>query len=644
MKKPLSIMLSAAMLLSFAAAALPASADTKQPSYEKKEVAAQNDIDSEESGNLTCLFRSDLPEIPFVNAEDYIRFIYSAYTVDSKGNGVYTFGNDGYTMTLDAENDIITFDLYEGFVLNNRKFAAEFTSYPFIEEGNGLDHLIESNGVTLDLSKYDLDIVESDGHVYVPFCTLNDIFSNASVNMTYKKDKLRMGNNDFMGAKGTFKDPRSEEYAQFTYDEFCFAADYFHGKPSNALITKSIGEIGFDKTLDTYNSVTPKIKELLLSDNTEDFCTGLSLLQYYLNDGGHTNVVYSLTDRLAKYKISDSASAAEKVFGDTNNPDVAEIIESKNREAEKKAQNTAFTEEKNAAFKNFELIKDWKTSKLYKTGDTYFYEFFDFSARAVEPFKEAMDYAQAHNAKQFYLFTNAGGDPIAASYMVSLMCDKVVYSEKFIVSGNTVKFSGRIDKNLDGIYDEKDDEVKYDFRCAIIANRGCYSCASIFAGIAQDSGLCVLGEKTSGGSCASTARLMPNGTAYNISGYSMCIRDGGFDTDAGVEPYYAMPGADKNYKGFFDVNELNKATAMFYGDPQPVNTGMYGDLNNDKTVNSADALFVLRMSIGLEKKTDEAVIAADVDKDGDITAADALAILRYSVGLIDKNLIVGVEF
>jgi len=58
-----------------------------------------------------------------------------------------------------------------------------------------------------------------------------------------------------------------------------------------------------------------------------------------------------------------------------------------------------------------------------------------------------------------------------------------------------------------------------------------------------------------------------------------------------------------------------------------------GDINNDGILNIADALSLLRYSVGLEKG--ENLQMGDFNGDGRIDLADALAVLRWSVGLTD---------
>lgn len=65
-------------------------------------------------------------------------------------------------------------------------------------------------------------------------------------------------------------------------------------------------------------------------------------------------------------------------------------------------------------------------------------------------------------------------------------------------------------------------------------------------------------------------------------------------------------------------------------------TGKYGDVNNDGSINSSDALTVLRYSVGGTTIDSESFIRADVTADGKVNSSDALDILRYSVGSLDR--------
>ena len=61
--------------------------------------------------------------------------------------------------------------------------------------------------------------------------------------------------------------------------------------------------------------------------------------------------------------------------------------------------------------------------------------------------------------------------------------------------------------------------------------------------------------------------------------------------------------------------------------------GLLGDVDGDGNITSADALTILRASVGLSSLSPEQTKLADVDGDGNVTSADALLVLRHSVGL-----------
>ena len=70
--------------------------------------------------------------------------------------------------------------------------------------------------------------------------------------------------------------------------------------------------------------------------------------------------------------------------------------------------------------------------------------------------------------------------------------------------------------------------------------------------------------------------------------------------------------------------------SLFAGDP-PV---LMGDADGDGTVSVADALIVLRFSMGLISASALDTAAADMDGSGSVTVADALLILRKAMGII----------
>lgn len=65
-------------------------------------------------------------------------------------------------------------------------------------------------------------------------------------------------------------------------------------------------------------------------------------------------------------------------------------------------------------------------------------------------------------------------------------------------------------------------------------------------------------------------------------------------------------------------------------------SGKYGDLDNDGKINSADALAVLKHSVGSTLLTGDSLVYGDVNADSTINSSDALLVLQYAVGKISS--------
>ena len=69
----------------------------------------------------------------------------------------------------------------------------------------------------------------------------------------------------------------------------------------------------------------------------------------------------------------------------------------------------------------------------------------------------------------------------------------------------------------------------------------------------------------------------------------------------------------------------------------------YGDVNLDDSIDSSDALLVIRYSIDLTSLNNEQFLAADVNCDNVVDSSDALIILRVAVGTISENELTGYQ-
>ncbi len=96
--------------------------------------------------------------------------------------------------------------------------------------------------------------------------------------------------------------------------------------------------------------------------------------------------------------------------------------------------------------------------------------------------------------------------------------------------------------------------------------------------------------------------------------------------DDEIDPQTGLSGADSLTRAVYE------AVKRFTG-VDPLAERKPGDLDRDGSVTVTDALYALRIAVGLEQPTAIVIGAGDIDRDGTITVADALKILRMAVGL-----------
>ena len=131
----------------------------------------------------------------------------------------------------------------------------------------------------------------------------------------------------------------------------------------------------------------------------------------------------------------------------------------------------------------------------------------------------------------------------------------------------------------------------------------------------------------------------PDGERVQWKAYEHCVVLTGYDLDNQLiyvsDPLVGNTSYDysKIKQRYIDLGQQ----AVYIQTERNNDSYMYGDLDGDGKITSADSLLVLRQSVNLEDFDDVHKALADVDGDGNITSADALEVLRYSVGLPTKG-------
>ena len=124
-----------------------------------------------------------------------------------------------------------------------------------------------------------------------------------------------------------------------------------------------------------------------------------------------------------------------------------------------------------------------------------------------------------------------------------------------------------MDRNFDGKFDDRDNDVHYDLNFCILPSRISFSCGNLFPSLCQDAGLLVVGEKSGGGSCAVSTYRTAEGIKYGISSArGRLINKQGQNIDGGVVPQVPIAlGPDftwqefpvANFSNFYDIDNLS---------------------------------------------------------------------------------------
>ena len=113
MKRFLSVMsliLTCALLFGIAA---PCAVYAAEKPYEIRELTAYL-YDLEHTAVYNCLFKEGLPDVPYMDAKDYLSNVYIAeFTEGENDDGTYTVSCKEGTMTVDPDKDTVRFDTYE---------------------------------------------------------------------------------------------------------------------------------------------------------------------------------------------------------------------------------------------------------------------------------------------------------------------------------------------------------------------------------------------------------------------------------------------------------------------------------------------------------------------------------------------------
>ena len=626
--------------------ALPLTASAAEDTISMKDTTAYiYNMDTTET--LPCLYKSSMPDMAFISTVDYLKHIYvDEPTEEKNADGTYTITNPRGTMVIDYQNDTLHFDSFEDFSSAKENVDGTEMDVPYLKEYAPViegDH----NGLDLDLSPYKIDIIEYDGKTYFPVSTIGILFGATYNTAVYCEGAVYfihcadiVMDNCYFANKAAYNTlTRSKDLVELTYNDLCFAFDKLYGRPAQAEIASVVEEKGFDEALDVYNDDTRRAKELLLSDNMIDYVLGTAYLGQAFADGGHTAVNYPAILSVLTPGTAVNGELNRLLDTEDFRDRQAMIYLINSLTASQRATNMAAF--RSSQYKEDDLVQAWddkSKAKLYVTGDTAVFAFDSFVNEAVYHFKWSLDYAKEKGVKRFAidLSCNSGGNAAVVMYIMAMITNQnedsytASYRKMQTLTGNLTRVDHDLDLNLDGVINDLDKSVYYDFEYAFITSNISYSCGNLLPCLAKDAGFPILGERSGGGACSLLIAYTPETFFYTMSSYNKFITKDNKDVDSGAALDYdltkqASDGSGTDYTGLYDAAAYSTLIDEFYAK----GSYLYGDVNYNGEIDIDDASLIQKAGIDLAKLTDTQRALADVNGDGRVSILDVTCVQKY---------------
>lgn len=247
------------------------------------------------------IYKNSKGTVPYVDVREFITLLYglidetTVFTEDTS-NGyeiaydyVDTEENETYHLTFNANpsNDTITVPdtgFFHGFIVSTETNYSRNIVY---NHESPLNHQIDGNGMELDLSKYNMDIIAYEGKTLIPFYVANLLFATSNyysvfynqeqlIGMYYVPEKDSEAYNEMFNTSVSGTDEVPNDLLVHNFNFLAFYFDKFYG-------------------LKDYNNVTTYYHRLLrdknglLSKSATDFDFALFKFINKVIDEQHTN-------------------------------------------------------------------------------------------------------------------------------------------------------------------------------------------------------------------------------------------------------------------------------------------------------------------------------------------------------------------
>ena len=560
----------------------------------------------EDDGTVCLHFFPDMPSVPYISVADFQELMFPGTTikVSKTGKGEYLLEGPYANATVNTVSDQFTSDDYMAFT-NLMDLVSEgmdnvyYDGAPYIRYSHQ-ELTPESATVTFDFKKYGIDLRGDNNAVYFPFAILSDLYSDLYYHVAgYTGDKVVIVTDNQQESISTLEpenaerlleaEGREEDMAAFCYAELCFVIDHFYGMPGRSPLESGIQNDGLDKALDTAEN-GPLIKQLLKSTDMEEYLTGMKGLHVLLNDGGHTNL---LVDMPLYNIITGDEEMAIEAWDEQNQKILYEYPElyitlsdflmtlddNKSMEIESarpsentyyKEGNTAFLALNTFGMTNNEAWNDYYDGGCIGETPAIDKNFLGDLSVVLDALKQASEDPEVKNLV-VDLTCNLGGSLDVVMAMTALMGGQSHFYSENTLTGQRQIIYYDMDSNFDGVFDEKDKEVKYDLNIAVLTSDIAFSCGNLFPSLMQEMGFPIIGERTGGGACAVQNFVTAEGFQFQLSSARARLTNSKWENiDGGVEPDFVIDVSSGDYSKFYDVAVINSFINNYCSNPTSI--------------------------------------------------------------------------
>ena len=546
-------------------------------------------------GTVMLRFYEDMPNVAYISVSRFQEMIYPGTTVQvqSLGNGKFTLTSPCGTAKVDTERDLFVSNDYEAFtnmmgMVQPGIPNVSYDALPIIR-WKSMDAHPKQVDVTLDYGKYGIDIREDGENVYFPFATIADLYIDGYMHMAdFNGLTVMVAPNGAYSLEGGYpeflitpllQETRTADMVDYSYKNLCFTLTNFFGYPGRTLLEKSMKEKGLDQALQDYGKAGQMTRELLKSEDMYDFFSGTATLSCLLEDGGHTYI-----DLTAINKIDTLSSFAQKMKPFRKSkleefegycPEYLPIKQARTDRIALRTKLNQLREEKigkgvhyakvgNTAYCQFDsyMCDDSGWRKYYKgEGPKPTVEQYpnDWLIILIDGIERAQNDPEVKNLI-IDTSTNGGGSSDLVIFLASMLCNKPDMYWENTLTGQKMKSSYDVDRNLDGKFDEKDKDVKLNMNIGVLISSCSFSCGNMLPALLKDYGICLLGKQSGGGSCCVLFNPSADGFGYRYSTHRTRLNNlKGENIDEGIKPDYEL-----DFNDFFDIPKVGKLIEKFY--------------------------------------------------------------------------------